>query len=318
MIFHRNFLFLDNIKLFYIIYGMDTIFSLLPQSTLLEPNPVIFVIGNRMVYWYGVIIAIAMAVAVFVAFIYNAKKGLPDGVPLTVAAIVLPCGILMARFFSILFESGLTFSDFFHFTTGGLSIIGGIIGGGVGLGLYILIFRPKRSFAHFDLLVVVLILAQAIGRWGNYCNSEVYGQVVEEGSLLYNFPLSVVVGGVHYEALFFYEFCLDLLGFVLLSVLFFKVDQDGLCSGVYCLYYGTIRSILETRRQNAYILRFQGVPVSLLMSILLILIGLGITIYSIVKLHQKKQRRNIGGEVKNATTYFGGADQERNSGSGKH
>lgn len=256
----------------------------------LAANRVIFTIFGREIYWYGFLIGMAMIIAICVGMGYCKLKKYPVDMPVTVAAIILPTGILMARLFSIIFEDGLVFSDFFHFETGGLSIIGAIIGGGLGLLIYILLRRPEHSLAHFDILCVVLILAQAIGRWGNYFNEEVYGEVVEMGSALARFPFAVLVNGVYYEALFFYESCLNLLGFVILSIIFLKVKEDGLATGVYCIYYGVIRSILETRRQSMYVLQLMGVPVSLVMSIMLIVLGIVITSLTINKIIKKKKK----------------------------
>ena len=69
---------------------------------------------------------------------------------------------------------------------------------------------------------MVLILAQAIGRLGNYFNQEVYGQVISPDSPFACFPFAVTIDGVFYQALFFYEFVLNVFGFIALSIIFLK------------------------------------------------------------------------------------------------
>ena len=166
-----------------------------------------------------------------------------------------------------------------------MSIIGAIIGGLVGIILLCLI-RKHNFFEVADLLVVVLILAQGIGRWGNYFNGEVYGQVVTNPSLQH-FPFAVEItsGGVtnYFEALFFYESVLDVLGFVGLICIFWFVKQKGWCVASYLVYYGTIRAILETRRQSEFVLKLGNVAISQLMCFVMIASGVMVFIYLIVK-----------------------------------
>ena len=80
--------------------------------------------------------------------IYSKKKGYGSDMALNIALVVLPTGILGARLFSVLFEESLELSDFWNFRTGGLSIIGGIICGALGLLLYCLFKRDKDIFKY--------------------------------------------------------------------------------------------------------------------------------------------------------------------------
>ena len=86
--------------------------------------------------------------------------------PLTIAIIILPAGILSARLFAVLFDSGLSITDYFNFRTGGMSIIGAIIGGGLALLIYLLIKKEKDMFKYFDTLVVVLIFGSGYRKVG--------------------------------------------------------------------------------------------------------------------------------------------------------
>ena len=251
---------------------------------------VAFELFGRPIYWYGIIITGAIILAFVLAFVLCKRKNLDMNLPYEILIAILPLGILSARLFSVIFEPNLTILDFFKFRDGGMSIIGAIIGGAVGMGLLCLI-RKRNFFEITDILVVVLILAQAIGRWGNYMNGEVYGQVVTNPAFQ-TFPLAVKIDGTFYEALFFYESVLDLLGFVMLICLYWFTNKKGLCLGTYLVYYGTLRAILETRRQQEFILKMGNVPVSQLMSFAMIAIGVGILIYILVRELKKKGKKD--------------------------
>jgi len=256
---------------------------------------VAFTIFGIDVYWYGIIITCAIIVAFVLAFILCKIKNLPSDVPYEVIIAILPIGILSARLFSVLFDEGLTIADYFKFREGGMSIIGAIIGGAIGL-VIMCIIRKRNFLEMCDMLVVVLILAQGIGRWGNYANEEVFGQIVNNGALQF-FPFAVKIDGTYYEALFFYESVLDILGFIGLFCLYYFTKPRGVCVGTYFAYYGTIRAILETRRQSEFILRLGNVAISQLMSFAMIALGVGILTYVIVIEIKKRKKKNEGKQV---------------------
>lgn len=207
-------------------------------------------------------------------------------IPYEIVIAILPLGILSARLFAVLFDDGLTIADYFKFREGGMSIIGAIIGGAIGM-LIMCLIRKRKFLEVCDILVVVLILAQGIGRWGNYANGELYGQLITNPNMQW-FPFAVEIGGNYYEALFFYESVLDLLGFVMLICLYWFVKPRGVCLGSYLVYYGTIRAILEPRRQGEFILRLGNLPISQIMSFVMIAVGVGVLIYVIVKEYRQK------------------------------
>lgn len=261
------------------------------MNILLEVNRVAFKIGGTEIYWYGIIMCLAIITAILVATILCKVRQYDTDIPVNIALIVVPTGILSARFFSVLFENGLKFGDFFNFRTGGMSIIGAVIGGALALAIYLLIRKPKNLSVYFDILAVVLILAQAIGRWGNFFNGEVYGQVIESDSMFACFPYAVEIDGVFYQALFMYESIFNLVGFVILALLFLCSKKRGLPTAMYLVYYGSVRTILESFRQEEYILRLGNIAISRLFSILMIAIG--VVLLVIVMLRNRKH------EVKN-------------------
>ncbi len=254
---------------------------------ILSVNRVAFNIFGVDIYWYGVIMSIAILVAYITSFALVKIRKLNSNFNFEILIAILPLGIVFARLFAVLFDANLSLFDFFEFRSGGMSIVGAICGGALGLLLLKLI--KKRSFWEAaDLLVVVLILAQGIGRWGNYFNSEIYGQEIKN-SLWQVFPFAVNINGTFYEALFFYEFVLNILGFIGLFILYKKVQIRGVVTASYFIYYGTVRTILETRRQSEFVLRLGSIPISQMMTIIMIIAGVSLLITVLIK-HYKKQK----------------------------
>lgn len=260
----------------------------------LNVDRVAFSIKGYDIYWYGVIICCAIVIAILVASLYSKKRGYGSDMPMNIALVVLPTGILGARLFSVIFEESLDFSEFFNFRTGGLSIIGGIIFGALGLLIYCLIKKDKDIFKYFDVLVVALILAQAIGRWGNYFNQEVYGLEIPSDLWCAFFPITVTIDGSTYMALFFYESVCNLIGFGILTNVYFNQVENGYTTSLYLIYYGVIRAILEPLRNPNYILTWNSIKVSSVMSFAMIIVGMIIYIAISVKAIQKSKVRVNG------------------------
>lgn len=255
-------------------------------------NKVAFTLFGIEVYYYGIMMASAILVCLIVAVIFCKAKKIDTIKPVEIFLAIVPAGLLSARLFSVIFEEGLTIADFFNFRTGGMSIFGAIIGGAVGMLVYKLI--TKQSFLFIaDIATSVLFLGQSIGRWGNYFNQEVYGQLITNPSLQF-FPFAVCIDGNWYEALFFWESVLTLIGFIALTIVYLKTKKTGLVTGIYLVYYGIVRIILEFHRQQEFVLKWGNVPVSALVSGLFIIIGISVIIYLIVKC--KKEKQNSGGE----------------------
>ena len=248
------------------------------------------------VRFYGILVALAMAVAVFVAC-KNAKfRNLKSDDVYILALYVLPIAVAGARMFSFFSERNLydSFWQIFNLRTGGLSIYGGIIGGVVAVLIYCLVHK-KNFFAVVDIIVPSMALGQAIGRWGNFFNQEVYGFEVTNPSLQW-FPFSVYIDatGTWHLATFFYEFIFNLMIFVLLMILLrkVKVSFKGVLTATYFLCYGTIRALLETLRMPQYVLYIGSIRLSLLVSILCATFGFGYLVYYFVlRIKEKKNKK---------------------------
>lgn len=255
----------------------------------LAVNRVAFTIGGTEIYWYGIIMCAAILVAIGMATMFCKVRKYDTDIPVNIALVVVPVGILAARLFSVLFEESLSMSEFFNFRTGGMSIIGAVLGGAIGLFIYLLIKKPESKLLYFDTLVVVLILAQAIGRWGNFFNAEVYGQVVERtNSIFTKFPFVVEVDGVCYQALFFYESVLNLIGFMILALVYLCSNKKGLPTAIYLIYYGIVRTVLESFRQEEFILKLGNIAISQAFSIAMIVVGVVMFVLILINARRKK------------------------------
>lgn len=252
--------------------------------------------------FYGIIMAIAMAIGVFVAC-KNAKyRNLKTDDILILSLYVLPLAVIGARIFSFISERDLydSFWQIFNLRTGGMSIFGGIIGGAIAIVIYCLIHK-KNFLDVVDIVVPSLILGQAIGRWGNFFNQEVYGFEVTNPNLQW-FPFSVFIEetGTWHLAAFFYEFILNLVIFTVLMLLLrkFKIKDRGLLMASYLIMYGTVRTFLEPIRMPQYILYLGNVRISLLVSLICLAIGVGFVVYWFIKKYiipvykEKKKNKN--------------------------
>ena len=232
----------------------------------------LFLFGLEITY-YGLIIAIGMALGVFVAC-KNAKfRGLVADDFILAACYVLPLAIIGARLYYVTF-SGETYSfgEIFRIWDGGMAIYGGVIGGAIGVALFCLIHK-KNFLDVADVVAPSLILGQAIGRIGCYFAGCCYGIEVTNESLMW-FPLSTQINEVWHLSTFFYESLWNLLAFVILLILLRKNKYKfrGSSIAMYFILYGIGRAWIEALRGDS--LYIGVIKVSQLLSILLIIGGL--------------------------------------------
>lgn len=227
---------------------------------LTSPGDTAFTLFNFHVYYYGIILASACLIAVIVAKVVYSKvykDGKSDFI-WDAAPFVIILGIIGAR----LYYCFLNFSYYWHHPIeilyirgGGLSIHGGIIAGI--LGLYIASVKYKLSFLRLlDVFSVGTILAQSIGRWGNFFNNEAFG-LPANGFLKLFIPLSDRPSGFenyhYYHPAFLYESIADILIFFLLLLVIkkFGVKIEGLTLSLYLILYSLVRFAIEGIRLDS-------------------------------------------------------------------
>lgn len=240
-----------------------------------------FNIGSLHVSFYGILMAVGMALGVLVACFTAKKRGLKAEDILLLACYVLPLAVIGARIYYVIFSPGefTSFVQVLKIWEGGLAIYGGVIGGAIGVGLFCLIHK-KNFFAVADIAVCSLILGQAIGRIGCFFAGCCYGIEVTDPSLM-KYPIATEIGGTWHYATFFYESFWNFLVFAALMLTLYlgkNIKERGVLMSMYLILYGTGRAIIETYRGDS--LYLGSIKVSQLLSILLIVAG--ITIISLI------------------------------------
>jgi phosphatidylglycerol:prolipoprotein diacylglycerol transferase len=206
-----------------------------------------FYIFGLEIRYYGVILAVGILAAFFLAKFFCKKRKYRMEIPYQLFFVCVPFSMVGARLYYIIFHD--ISMNFFDFRSGGLAIYGGVIFGALALFLY---SRVKKCsfFAVADIIAPGLILAQAIGRWGNFFNGEAYGFAVD-----FNFfPLTVEIDGQSYLAAFFYESVLNFLGFCLLLRLFLHRKKHGTVTAWYLIWYGLVRAAVEPLRIDSLLI----------------------------------------------------------------
>ena len=204
---------------------------------------------------YGLLIACAMALSVFLCSRQEKRLGLPKDLTYDLALWVIPAGVIGARLYYVAFQWDMYRENplsILYIWEGGLAIYGGVIGGALAVFAFSRIRKvPFGKLA--DMIAPALILSQAIGRWGNYFNGEAYGRLIEDPALQW-FPLAVNVDGAWHMATFFYESVWDLLGFLILWLNRKKTTRPGNLFLLYLVWYGLGRAFIEGLRTDSLML----------------------------------------------------------------
>jgi phosphatidylglycerol:prolipoprotein diacylglycerol transferase len=222
-------------------------------------NPVAFYFFGISIRWYGIFIATGMEIGIILAK-YNCKyREINFDSLLDVVLISLPIGIIGARFYYVVFQ----FSDYkdnlinvFNIRQGGLAIHGGIIFALISA--FIITKRKKISFLKMvDVAAPSIIIAQALGRWGNFFNGEAHGGPVSY-DFIKHFPSFIQkgmhIGGVYYQPTFLYESVWNLAVFIILMIVLRKNKRNGIVFFTYLGLYSIGRFFIEGLRTDSLML----------------------------------------------------------------
>lgn len=229
-------------------------------------NPVAFSIFGIDIAWYGIIIAIGVIAAIFITEKLASLEGIKEGQMTDIALISVFFGIIGARLYYVIFNWSYYSQNprkILAFREGGLAIYGGIIFGA----LIIYYYAKKKNFSFLklaDIIVPGVVLAQGIGRWGNFINQEAYGTPTD-------LPWAIIIDGVKVHPTFFYESLGDIIIFFILYCTFKKKRFDGQILALYMILYGVLRFFVEGLRIDS--LMFGSFRVSQLVSLLIIILG---------------------------------------------
>jgi phosphatidylglycerol:prolipoprotein diacylglycerol transferase len=276
-------------------------------------DPILLQFGPFVIRWYGLLIVTGALLAAYVASVEAQRKRENPDHAWNLLIWCLIFGIIGARIYHVLSSPAGTSRGFNYyfienpFTTltifgasvpfptalliweGGIGIFGAIVGGILAIVIYAR--REKlNTWRWLDNVAPGMILAQAIGRWGNYFNQELYGPPT-------NLPWGILITNVNqrippyndltayplettFHPVFLYESVWNLAGFILLMWIGRKYAEkllDGDILSFYLIWYSVGRLLVESLRPDAWTL--SGIPTAQIVSIVVILIALGLMYY---------------------------------------
>lgn len=251
-----------------------------------SPNPAWaqFQVGPLTVHIYALCILAGIITALLITQRRLSRRGAEPGVVLDIIIWAVPLGIIGARFYHVFthigdyFYPGANLWDVFAIWDGGNALYGSLIGGAVGA--YIGCRRAGIRFWSFaDALAPAMLVAQAIGRLGNYFNHELFGLPttlpwgLEIESSNPKFPANLADGTL-FHPLFLYEIIWNLAGVAILLLLERRLHlQWGKLFALYLIWYGLGRSWLEAIRIDPTSDGFVGIPANVWASFAAVALG---------------------------------------------
>ena len=251
-------------------------------------DPVAFNLGPLSVRWYGIIIAVGILLGYFVAQRALVKAGLHKDTLVDIIFYSALFGFIAARIYFVIFQwpyYAENPGEIIKIWHGGIAIHGGLIGGFIA-GVIVCKVKNLSPFQIGDIVAPSIILAQGIGRWGNFMNHEAHGGPVSRAFLeqlhLPNFIIeNMYINGQYYHPTFLYESIWDVAGFIIL-VNIRKHLKLGETFFLYLTWYSIGRFFIEGLRTDSLMLT-SNIRVAQLVSILLILISISLIVYRRIK-----------------------------------
>lgn len=278
----------------------------------LQLDPVAFTIpiGDGFpIYWYGILVTIGIAVGALWGAREAQKRGLNVDEFFNGLILVVFSGYFFARLTYVLLEvldgNGDQFSsllDVINIRQGGINILGGFIGAAV-VGFLYLRWRRLDFWAYADVAGPSLLIAQAIGRFGNFINQELYGPptdlpwgiLIEPQNRLPQFAdLTQFPIDTRFHPTFLYESLLLFVGFIVLAVLSSRYRDTwntGIIFGLFMMWWGGGRFIVEFFRPDQATVGDSIITFSMIMSLGLVVAGLLVVL-------QRSGRISIGSRRK--------------------
>ncbi len=252
-------------------------------------NPIAIELGPVNITWYAIFIVTGLLIGAFIGAKEANKHGIENDDFYDMLFYLFIFSFVGARLWYVLFDGYLIDHlknpiEFIQVWNGGLAIHGGIVGGAS----YLLYYSNKRKLNPLiltDVAAPSLILGQAIGRWGNFVNSEAHGgpttyEFLSDKLHLPDFIVNgMYINGTYYQPTFLYESIWNIIGFIIIMTVLrprFR-NNYGIISGFYLMWYGFIRVFIEMMRTDALMLG--PIKVAQLTSLTMFIIGLFLLIW---------------------------------------
>lgn len=275
----------------------------------LNIDNVAFTIGSKEIYWYGIIIAAGFAIAVLTAMRLAKKNGMNPDTIVDLVLYAAPLAIVGARLYYVIFEWDYYRNhpgDIVKIWNGGLAIYGAIIGGGIAIAVVCKI-KKRNILSAFDMIAPGVMIGQLIGRWGNFCNGEAFGDI----SKFEFFGLNIATPGakdlpwimqVNSEAsryntvlahpTFLYESLWNLVGFIIINALYSKKKFNGQIFFMYIGWYGVGRMFIEGLRSDS--LYVGPIKISQLIGLLCLIVSIAVCTFIFIKNRKNKKETKNG------------------------
>lgn len=254
---------------------------------ILTINPVAFKLGNLSVKWYGIIMAVAIILAVSMAIFEGRKRQIESDDFMDLLLWAVPLGYVGARIYYVIFEWNYYsqhLDEIIAIWNGGIAIYGGLLAGLAVL----LVFCYKRMLPPFLMLDIItpgVMAAQILGRWGNFINQEAHGGPTTLAFLqslhLPDFIINQMkIGGVYYQPTFLYESFFNLIGLLIILLLRHRkhLFKQGEIFMLYLAWYSVVRFFVEGMRTDSLYL-WESIRVSQMLSVILLIVVIVLFIY---------------------------------------
>lgn len=265
-------------------------------------NRVALSIGGFNIYWYGVIIAVGMLLALLYAFRNAPDFGIDSDRLVDVVAIGTVMAIVCARIYYVAmapFEYQSVW-EMIDIRLGGIAIYGAVIGAFVFGGLAAK-WRKVPLLPLFDLVALGFLIGQGIGRWGNFVNQEAFGTnttlpwgMYSEGTEAYlqsvqvTLPAGVTVDpSLPVHPTFLYESIWCLVGFVALALYVKRRRFHGQIFLLYAIWYGLGRGWIEGLRTDSLLIGNTGLRASQLVAFITALVSFFLLVAGLRRAHGK-------------------------------
>lgn len=259
------------------------------HSTIEPLNRVFFQLGPITIYWYAVFIMSGVALGLFLAIREGKRVGISPEFFYDLVTYGLPISIICARLYYVLFNLNYYLAnpgDIIKIWQGGLAIHGGVIGATI----FGYIFCKKRKMTFWlvaDIAGSSFIIAQAIGRFGNFMNQEAHGGVVPGATLdaqreflqslfIPDFIVNnMYINGAYYHPTFLYESLWNAAGFLIIVFILRKLSGllIGEIAAFYAIWYSIGRYFIEGMRTDSLMLT-ESIRVAQFISIVTIVVVL--------------------------------------------
>lgn len=267
-------------------------------------NPVALELFSLKVRWYGLIIVCGIILALLYALYRSKREGFTTDDIYDLFIYTVVSGIVGARLYYVLtsLDSYNSVWEALQIWNGGIGIYGAIIGGA--LAIFIVCKVKKHNFMRaFDMIAPGVMLGQIVGRWGNFCNGEAFGDVTQfeffgktfatPGAVDLPWIMEVNSYASGYQTVlahptFLYESLWNLIGFIIINLLYKKKFFDGQVFFMYIAWYGLGRMFIEGLRSDS--LYVGPIKISQLIGLLCALVGSAVIIFMFIK--KKKEKKN--------------------------